>query len=124
MSLGHLTLPTVAVESTARFLEHALGCGRDPGPANSPVETVWLAMGGGQQLHIFYVEGFEVSKFEGEFGRHIAIFRPAGEMAELRERLSAAGAQLMEPLRPTAHERFFFREPVNGYVFELIAREQ
>ena len=77
MSLAHLTLPTLAVERTARFLEQTLGYTRDPAPANSPVETVWLAAGGGQQMHIIHVEGFEVSPFEGEFGRHIAIFRPA-----------------------------------------------
>ncbi len=77
MSLAHLTLPTLAVERTARFLEHTLGFTRDPAPANSPVETVWLATGGGQQMHIVYVEGFEASPFEGEFGRHIAILRPA-----------------------------------------------
>jgi len=122
MSLAHLTLPTVAVERTARFLEQMLGYTRDPAPANSPMETVWLATGGGQQLHIVYVEGFEVSPFEGEFGRHLAIFRGTEEMAALKERLSAAGAQVMQPLRPSARERFFFREPVNGYVFEVIAQ--
>jgi hypothetical protein len=122
MSLAHLTLPTLAVERTARFLEQALGYTRDAAPANSPVETVWLATGGGQQIHVVYVEGFEVSRFEGEFGRHIAIFRPAQEIAALKERLLAAGAQVMQPLRPSAHERFFFREPVNGYVFEVIAQ--
>ena len=119
---GHLTLPTVAVQRTAMFLEQTLGFTRDPGPANSPVETVWLAMGGGQQLHIVYVEGFVVSPFEGEFGRHIAVFQPAGEMAAVRERVMAAGARVMEPERASAAVRFFFCEPVNGYVFEVIAR--
>jgi hypothetical protein len=122
MSIAHLTLPTLAVERTARFLELTLGYTRDPAPANSPVETVWLATGGGQQMHIVHVEGFEVSSFEGEFGRHVAIFRPAQEIAALKERLVAAGAHLMQPLRPSLHERFFFREPVNGYVFEVIAQ--
>ncbi len=121
MSLAHLTLPTLAVERTARFLEHTLGFTRDLAPANSPVETVWLAAGGGQQIHIVYVEGFQASPFEGEFGRHIAILRPAQEIAALKERLLSAGAHLMQPLRPGAQERFFFREPVNGYVFEIIA---
>jgi hypothetical protein len=121
MSLAHLTLPTLAVEPTAGFLERTLGYTRDPAPANSPVETVWLATGGGQQLHIVYVEGFAVSPFEGEFGRHIAIFQPAEEIAALQERLRAAGAQVMQPLRPSERQRFFFREPVNGYVFEVIA---
>jgi hypothetical protein len=122
MSLAHLTLPTLAVERTARFLEHTLGYTRDPAPANSPVETVWLATGDGPQMHIVYVEGFEVSPFEGEFGRHIAVFCPAQEITALRERLLAAGAHLMQPLRPSAQDRFFFREPVNGYVFEVIAQ--
>src|SRR3954452_24706606 len=91
MSLAHLTLPTLAVERTARFLEQTLGFTRDPAPANSPMETVWLATGGGQQMHIVFVEGFQVSPFEGEFGRHIAITRPVLEIAALRERLEAAG---------------------------------
>jgi hypothetical protein len=99
LSLGHLTLPMAEVERTARFLQKMLGYLRDPAPANSPVETVWLAMGGGQQMHIVYVEDFVVSPFEGEFGRHIAILVPAQEMIALRERLAAAGAQVTEPLR-------------------------
>ncbi len=122
MSFAHLTLPTAEVERTARFFEEMLGFSRDAAPANSPVETVWLGMGGGQQLHIVYVEGFAVSPFEGEFGRHIAVVVPAGEMIALRDRLAAAGAQVMAPVRSSAVERFFFREPVNGYVFEVIAR--
>jgi len=122
MSLAHLTLATVAVERTARFLEEMLGYTRDPAPANSPMETVWLATGGGQQFHIVHIDGFEVSPFEGEFGRHIAVFHASGGMAALQERLSAAGAHVMQPLRPGERERFFFREPVNGYVFEVIAQ--
>ena len=122
MSFGHLTLPTTEVERTARFFEEMLGYARDAAPANSPVPTVWLGLGGGQQLHIVYVEGFAVSPFEGEFGRHIAVLHPAARMNALRERLASAGAEVMDPLRPSAHERFFFREPVNGYVFEVIAQ--
>jgi catechol 2,3-dioxygenase-like lactoylglutathione lyase family enzyme len=122
LSLAHLTLATKDVEATARFLQEMLGYSRDPAPANSPVETVWLAIGGGQQLHIVYVPDFAVSPFEGEFGRHIAISLPAHKMTALRERLVAAGAQVMDPLRPSARQRFFFREPVNGYVFEVIAQ--
>ena len=90
MSLAHLTLPTLAVERTARFLEQTLGYTRDPAPANSPVETVWLATGGGQQMRILHVEGFAVSPLEGEFGRHIAVFHPTQEIAPLKERLLAA----------------------------------
>ena len=122
MSLAHLTLPTREVERTARFLEQTLGFTRDSAPSNSPVETVWLAIGDGRQLHIVFVEGFSVSPFEGEFGRHIALLYHALQFAELKARLLAAGAHVMPPERPSERERFFFRDPVNGYVFEVIAR--
>ena len=120
MSLAHLTLPTREVEKTAAFLEETLGYVRDPVPANVPDETVWLNIGRGQQMHVFFVEGFEVSPFEQEFGRHVALFYPLQEFAGLKERLRQRGAEIFAPLRPTPFERFFFREPVNGYVFEVI----
>jgi predicted enzyme related to lactoylglutathione lyase len=120
MSLAHLTLPTRNVERTASFLEQTLGYARDPLPGNIPCETVWLNAGRGQQLHVFYVEGFEVSPFEREFGRHIAVFYPLAQFDALKARLHQRGADIIEPLRSTPFERFFFREPVNGYVFEVI----
>jgi catechol 2,3-dioxygenase-like lactoylglutathione lyase family enzyme len=120
MSLAHLTLPTRHVERTASFLEQTLGYIRDAVPANVPEETVWLNIGRGQQIHIFYVEGFSVSPFEREFGRHVAVYHPSAEFEALRTRLAAQGAELIEPLRATPFARFFFREPVNGYVFEVI----
>jgi hypothetical protein len=42
------------------------------------------------------------------------------EFPALKERLVAEGAELVESLRTTPYERFFFREPVNGYLFEVI----
>jgi catechol 2,3-dioxygenase-like lactoylglutathione lyase family enzyme len=122
MSLAHLTLPTREVERTASFLEQTLGYVRDPVPENVPDETVWLNIDRGQQIHVFFVDGFEVSPFEREFGRHVAVFHPLEDFAALRERLRQRGAELIEPLRPTPFERFFFREPINGYFFEVIDR--
>jgi catechol 2,3-dioxygenase-like lactoylglutathione lyase family enzyme len=120
MSLAHLTLPTREVEKTASFLEKTLGYVRDRVPENIPCETVWLNVGRGQQVHVFYVEGFEVSPFEREFGRHVAVYYPLPQFEALRQRLQQHGAELFEPLRATPFARFFFREPVNGYVFEVI----
>ena len=120
MSLAHLTLPTREVEKTASFLEETLGYLRDPVPANVPDETVWLNIGRGQQMHVFFVEGFEVSPFEREFGRHVAVFYPLEGFPGLKQRLIQRGAELSEALRSTPFERFFFKEPVNGYVFEVI----
>ena len=120
MSLAHLTLPTRDVEKTARFFEQTLGYARSPLPRNTPSETVWFDIGGGQEMHVFYVEGFEVSPFESEFGRHVAVFYPLEQFTALKARLVEQGATLVEPLRATRFERFFFREPVNGYVFEVI----
>ena len=120
MSLAHFTLPTRQVEETASLLERTLGYGRKPAAANSPVDVVWLDLGRGQEMHVFFVEGFAVSPFEGEFGRHVALFHPLADFSALKERLLAEGAELIAELRPTPFQRFFFREPVNGYVFEVI----
>jgi catechol 2,3-dioxygenase-like lactoylglutathione lyase family enzyme len=121
MSFAHLTLPTQDVETTAAFFEETLGFSRGPIPGNSPVPTEWLDMGGGQLLHIVFVEAFEASRFEGEFGRHIAVFYPRDAFDALKARLISRGAEIMTPLRASSLERFFFREPINGYVFEVIA---
>jgi hypothetical protein len=61
-----------------------------------------------------------VSPFEAEFGRHVAVYHPRNQFDELKQRLVERGATLVEPLRATPFERFFFREPINGYVFEVI----
>lgn len=124
MTLAHLTLPSRFVEETAAFFEQTLGYARQPVPDNVPDQTVWLDIGRGQQMHVFYVEDFEVSRFESEFGRHVAVFYPRRRFEALRQRLLAHGAELFAPLRPTPFERFFFREPVNGYCFEVVDDER
>lgn len=120
MSFAHLTLPTRDVERTAQFFERTFGYERNPVPGNTPIEALWLDLGRGQEMHVFYVEGFEVSRFEQEFGRHVAVFHPFAEFNALKGRLIAEGADIVAPLRTTPFERFFFREPVNGYFFEVI----
>lgn len=120
MPLAHLTLATQQVEPTAAFLERTLGYPRLPIPANAPTEVVWLDLGAGQSLHVLHVDTFAASPFEGEFGRHIALFHPAADFPALKQRLKEAGADPFGPLRATTFERFFFREPINGYVFEII----
>ena len=120
MSLAHFTLATRDVERTAAFFERTLGYTRNPVPANSPVRVAWLDLGRGQEIHVIYTEGFVPSSFELEFGRHVAVYHPSADFPALKERLLREGAELVQPLRPTAFERFFFREPVNGYLFEVI----
>ena len=117
---AHLTLPTQQVEETTRFIEHVLGYRRKEVPANSPVDARWLDIGNGQELHVFFVDGYVVSPFEAEFGRHVALFHPREDFPALRERVREAGGEMVEALRATAFERLFFREPVNGYLFEVI----
>jgi catechol 2,3-dioxygenase-like lactoylglutathione lyase family enzyme len=121
---AHVTLPTQYVEETTRFLEETLGYPRKVVPANSPVDARWLDIGNGQEIHVFFVDGFVVSPFEAEFGRHIALFHPLDDLAAVRQRITEAGGMLVDPLRPTPFERIFFREPVNGYLFELIDSER
>ena len=120
MSFAHLTLPTRDVERTASFFENTLGYSRRPVPDNSPMDIVWLDVGGGQEIHVIWVDRFVVLPHESEFGRHVAVFYPLAEFPALKDRLTAEGAELIQARRPTPFERFFFREPVNGYVFEVI----
>lgn len=121
---AHLTLPTQHVEETTRFLERTLGYARKPVPDNSPVEVRWLDIGHGQELHVFFVEGFVVSPFEAEFGRHVALFHPVDDFPALCRRITDAGGALVDALRGTPFQRLFFREPVNGYLFEVIDSER
>ena len=117
---AHLTLPTQHVEETTLFLERTLGYTRKSVPANSPVDVRWLDIGHGQELHVIFVDGFVVSPFEAEFGRHVALFHPLDDFPALRARVTEAGGELVASLRPTPFERLFFREPINGYLFEVI----
>jgi len=123
MTFAHLTLPTRDVQRTAQFFERTLGYRRRSVPANSPVEAQWLDIGHGQQMHVVLVEGFEASPYEGEFGRHIAVRHPLGEFDALKTRLREEGAEVFLAIRPAPFERFFFRDPVNGFVFEVLPEQ-
>lgn len=118
--LAHFTLATQDVDATARFFDRTFGYARNPLPANAAGRAVWFDIGAGQEMHILCVAGFEISPYEAEFGRHVALFHPLSDFAALKARLADEGAVLIDPIRPTPFERFFFREPVNGYVFEVI----
>jgi len=83
-------------------------------------DAVWLNIGRGQQIHVIYVKDFEVSPFEREFGRHVAVYYPRQRFDDLKERLVQYGAVIIDPQRTTTFDRFFFRDPINGYVFEVI----
>jgi catechol 2,3-dioxygenase-like lactoylglutathione lyase family enzyme len=120
VSLAHLTLATRDVEKTALFLEQTLGYRRDAVPENVMDAAVWLNIGNAQQIHLIHVVGFEVSPFEREFGRHIAVYYPLAQFDRLKQAIVQRGGDIIEPLRATPFERLFFREPVNGYVFEVI----
>lgn len=120
VSFAHLTLPTRDVERTAALLADVFGYSRSPIPGNSPVEAEWLEIGKGQQLHVLYVPDFTISPFEGEFGRHVALFHRRADFEAMKAKLAAWGITPYPAERPTPFERFFFREPVNGYVIEVI----
>jgi catechol 2,3-dioxygenase-like lactoylglutathione lyase family enzyme len=120
---AHLTLATRDIHRTAAFIERTLGYGRNVLPANSAGEAIWFDLGRGQEMHVLHVPGFQISPFEAEYGRHVALYHPRADFAALKARLVDAGAVLIDPIRPTPFERFFFREPVNGYVFEIIDQD-
>ncbi|MBB08919.1 MAG: hypothetical protein CMN03_11780 [Roseibacillus sp.] len=117
--LHHFTLATSDVIRSREFFLNTLGWKQITRPGNIDIEAAWLDIGDGQQLHLLHVKEFEVSPFEAEFGRHFAFDYPLSAFPGLKERLLANGAELIDPIRETPFERFFFKEP-NGYIFEVV----
>ena len=119
MGLAHITLATRDVRRSADFFRDVLGWQPAARPGNITVNAAWLEITPGMELHLIEDPEFEPSRFEKEFGRHIAITFALAEFPVLKDRLQARGATLIEPLRETPFARFFFRDP-NGYVFEVV----
>ncbi len=119
MALAHITLATRDVKRSANFFRDALGWQPALRPGNIDTAAAWLEIAPGIELHLIEDPAFEPSKFEKEFGRHIAVTSALAEFPQLKARLQSLGATLIEPLRETPFVRFFFRDP-NGYVFEVV----
>jgi len=118
--IAHLTIAVRDVKTSAAFFENTLQWPPIDRPNNIGQPAGWHAIAPNQELHLIEVEDFEPSPFEQEFGRHFAFFYPLEQFDELKRRLVENGAELIEPLRPTPFERFFFRNP-DGYIFEIVA---
>jgi catechol 2,3-dioxygenase-like lactoylglutathione lyase family enzyme len=119
MAILHFTLPTSDLARTVRFFESTLGWHQIERASNTGMPAAWLAIAPGQEAHLLEVPEFEVSPFEREYGRHIAVSAPLASFPALRERLASHGAELIDPVRATTFQRFFFRDP-NGYIFEVV----
>ena len=119
MQFAHFTLATRDVPKSAAFFGATLGWPPVRRPGNIGRTAAWLEIAPDQELHLIEVKDFEPSPFEKEFGRHVAIAYPLSDFEELKARLVAHGAELIDPIRETPFERFFFRDP-NGYVFEVV----
>jgi catechol 2,3-dioxygenase-like lactoylglutathione lyase family enzyme len=104
------------------FFEATLGWRPISRPGNINMPAAWLEIGPGVELHLIDVPDFEPSRFEREFGRHVAVTFPRTAFRGLKERLEAHGATLIDPVRQTPFARFFFRDP-NGYVFEVVEED-
>jgi catechol 2,3-dioxygenase-like lactoylglutathione lyase family enzyme len=119
---AHLTLAVRDAQATARFFERTLRWRPIHVPGNVDLDAAWVEVAPGQQIHILTIQGYEPSPFEAEFGRHQAFFHAKADFPALKQRLIDHGATLIDAIRPTPFERFFFRDP-DGYYFEIIERE-
>jgi catechol 2,3-dioxygenase-like lactoylglutathione lyase family enzyme len=122
MGLVHVTLATRDVSRSVQFFQEVLGWMAIGRPMKNAKPACWLRIAPGQELHLVEVPEFVSSPFEQEYGRHVAVSMPQVSFPALKERLIARGAEVVEPLRDTPFERFFFRDP-NGYLFEVIPEE-
>ena len=119
MGLAHITLATRDVATIGGFLPACAGLAIGTRPGNIMTNAAWLDIAPGLELHLIEDPDFEPSRFEKEFGRHIAVTFDLAEFPQLKRPLAGAGATLIEPIRETPFVRFFFRDP-NGYVFEVV----
>ena len=119
MSIAHFTLATRDVTATRDFFAETIGWEPIGSPDNVEVDAAWLRITPGQELHLLRVPDFEPSDFEREFGRHFAVEYQVDGFPALKERLTERGAELIDPIRETPFERFFFRD-INGYIFEVV----
>ncbi|HQU44401.1 MAG: hypothetical protein B7Z73_02715 [Planctomycetia bacterium 21-64-5] len=123
MTIAHITLATRNVARSRDFFADTLGWRPIERPGNIGQPAAWLEIAPGQELHLIEVPGFQPSPFEKEYGRHVAIECDVREFDSLKSRLTAHGAEMIAPVRPTPFERFFFRDP-NGYLFEVVAAQR
>ena len=123
MTLAYLTLATRDVQKAEAFFSAGLGWRRIERPNNIGRPAAWLEISPGQELHLVEVADFAPSPFKAEFGRHIAIAFPLAGFDDLKHRLRAHGATLIDPERPTLFDRFFFHAP-DGYLFEIVPEER
>ena len=91
--LSHVTLPTRDVPGSVAFFRESLGWQPVARPGNISVTAAWLEIAPGIELHLIEDRAFEPSRFEKEFGRHIAVSFPLAEFPRLKERLQAHGAR-------------------------------
>jgi catechol 2,3-dioxygenase-like lactoylglutathione lyase family enzyme len=119
---AHLTIAVRDARASAEFFQRTMLWKIIKLPSNVEIDAAWVEVAPGQQVHILSIPGYEPSPFEAEFGRHFAFFHPGQDFPALKQRLVENGATLIDPIRPTPFERFFFRDP-NGYYFEIIDRE-
>jgi catechol 2,3-dioxygenase-like lactoylglutathione lyase family enzyme len=119
MALAHITLATRDVRRSSAFFSEAMGWRPIARPNNIGRPAAWLAIAPGVELHLIEDPEYEPSPFDREFGRHVAVTVPLAEFPAIKERLQARGATLIDPLRETPFQRFFFRGP-DGYVFEVV----
>jgi catechol 2,3-dioxygenase-like lactoylglutathione lyase family enzyme len=123
VALAHVTLATRELARSTAFFHEVLGWTPIGRPRNNAAPAAWLQIAPGQELHLVEVPEFQPSPFEQEYGRHIALSLPRADFPTLKERLIAHGAKVIDPLRDTPFDRFFFRDP-NGYLFEVLEQER
>jgi catechol 2,3-dioxygenase-like lactoylglutathione lyase family enzyme len=119
MPIHHFTLATRDLQVSSRFYQAVFNWVIVERPLGIPVSGIWLEIPGGQQLHLTEVPDFQPSKFEDEFGRHVALSVTDVELDEVRAKLIEQGTEIIPPRRPTPHRRLFFRDP-DGYIIEVV----
>ena len=91
MGLAHITLATRDVQRSVDFFREALGWQPVARPGNITTSAAWLTIPPAVELHLIEDPEFEPSRFEREFGRHIAVTFARTEFPRLKVRLRGTG---------------------------------
>ena len=123
MALAHVTLATRELARSTAFFHEVMGWTPIGRPRNNAVarrlatNRAWAgtASGRGSRFPTLAIRARVRPAHRGQL--------PASRFPALKERLIAHGAKVIDPLRDTPFDRFFFRDP-NGYLFEVLEEER
>ena len=121
MALAHVTPAGRELARSMAFFHEVLGWTPIGRPRNNAAPAAWLQIVPGRSCTWSRPRVPALAVRARVWPAHRASL-PRPGFPTLKERLIAHGAEVIEPLRDTPFDRFFFGDS-NGYLFEVLEQE-